>query len=236
MDCRKLGVQVFVLVLLMAGGAQAGMLKVHPDLLEFGTLTEGPAAKKVVTLTNAGNMPLSISNVTTSCSCTTTALEKNELKPGESTGLKITYNTYKFPGKFQKYVNVFWGNGDGEKAVITLLGAVNPIPMGVLEASPRKVEAGEMVPGKPVRLELSLKNTGNADMTVTSVMSRNTGMVYYDGATNGPMRIKPGTGRNVSITETAPAPGDFLDLILVYSDARNVTDQGFKVVVMGTAR
>jgi len=219
----------------MAGGAQAGVLGTDRNLLEFGTLTEGIPAKQVVTLTNHGSTPISISNVTTSCSCTTTTLEKNVLNPGESTKLEITYNTFKFPGKFQKYVNVFWGSGDGEKEVITLVGVVDPIPMAVMEAEPRKVTAGEMVPGMPVNVRFSLKNTGSADMSITRIESKNTGAVYYDAATNGPMKIKPGANRNVCFAVTAPAPGDFMDLISVYSDARNVTNHGYKVVVMGTA-
>lgn len=236
MDYRKLWINVFVLVLLTVGGAQAGTLTAEPNLIEFGTLREGPPVKKMVTLTNHGGTPVMISNVTTSCSCTTTVLEKNSLQPGESAGLEITYNTYKFPGKFQKYVNVSWGNEEAEKAVITMVGMVDPIPMGVLEADPRKVTSGSMAPEKPVKVQFSLRNTGNAEMTVTKIMSRNTGEVFFDSETNGPMKIKPGANRNVSITVTAHTPGEFLDLILVYSDARNATERGYKVMVMGTAK
>ena len=235
MDLRKLWILFFVLFLLMSGGARAEMLKADPDLLEFGTLREGIPAKKVVTLTNYGNTQLSISNVTTSCSCTKTVLEKDTLNPGESTNLEIIYNTYKFPGKFQKYVNVFWGSGDKEKAVVTLVGLVEPIPMGVMEAEPRKVAAGDMVPGNPVCVRFSLKNTGDAEMTVSKIVSKNAGTVYYDATASGLLKIEPGANRNVCFAVTAPAPGDFQDLVSIYSDARNVTDHGYKVVVMGTA-
>ena len=146
------------------------------------------------------------------------------------------YNTYKFPGKFEKSVTVFWGDEGKENSVITLRGSVDPIPMGVLEVEPRKVTAGEMVAGKPVPLEISIKNIGDADMVVKKVSLQKATSVFIDEVKTGLMTIKPGEAKSVSITVTANSPGNFIEYVLIQSDARNVTDAGYKVVVVGTAK
>lgn len=57
---------IAVLIGFFAAGAQAGTLKVSQSLVDFGSHKEGPAIKKSVTLTNRGDTPLKIANVTTS--------------------------------------------------------------------------------------------------------------------------------------------------------------------------
>lgn len=216
----------------LAGGA----LDVSQKTLEFGSLKEGVVAKKTVTVSNSGDAPVTIANVSTSCSCTTTTLGKNTLKPGEKTSLEIVYNTYKFPGKFEKYVTLAWGDKGRQETVITMVGDVAPIPMGVLEVDPRKVEAGDMTLGKAVSLTIRIQNSGDAAMKVEKVTAQKSGAVFFDAAKSGTMTLKPGEEKTVAVSVTAVAPGNFVEYVMVFSDARNVTDKGYKVVVVGTAK
>lgn len=227
---------VCILTLLCGQALAAGTLTVDQKFLKLGSLKEGDVVKKTVQVTNKGNAPVTITNVSTSCSCTTTTLGQTVLKPGESTPLEITYDTYKFPGKFEKYVTLVWGEGGRKKTVVTLVGDVDPIPMGVLDVTPRKIAAGDMAVGKPVTLSFSITNTGDAPMKVEKVLGQKSGAVFFDAAKDGHMTLAPGQERNVSITVTAPAPGSYVEYVLVHSDARNVTDKGYKVVIVGTAK
>jgi hypothetical protein len=225
-----------LLVLFCDGAMAGGALMVDQKILEFGSLKEGMVAKKTVTVSNTGDAPVTIVNVSTSCSCTTTTLVKDTLKPGESTPLEIVYNTYKFPGKFEKYVTLAWGVGGGEQTVITMFGDVAPIPMGVLDVAPRKVEAGDMVVGKPVSLTISIRNTGDAALHVDKVMAQKSGAVFFDADKDSALTLNPGEEKSIPVLVTAFTPGNFVEYALIFSDARNVTDKGYKVVIVGLAK
>jgi len=227
---------VCLLALLCGQALAAGTLAVDQKLLKLGSLKEGDVVKKTVQVSNKGNAPVTIANVSTSCSCTTTTLGQTVLKPGEGTALEITYDTYKFPGKFEKYVTLAWGEGGRKKTVVTLVGDVDPIPMGVLDVSPRKVSAGDMAVGQPVELSFGIKNIGDAAMKVDKVAAQKSGAVIFDAAKDGPMTLAPGQERRVTFSVTAAAPGSYVEYVLVHSDARNVTDKGYKVVIVGTAK
>jgi len=225
-----------LLGLLCGRALAAGELTVDQKTLEFGSLKEGVVARKTVMVGNTGDAPVTIANVSTSCSCTTTTLGKNVLAPGDGAPLEIVYDTYKFPGKFEKYVTLAWGEDGREQTVITMVGDVDPIPMGVLDVAPRKVEAGNMVVGKAVGLTISVKNTGDAPMRVDKIEAQKSGTIFLDAAKGGPMTLKPGEEKSLPVSVTATAPGNFVEYVMIFSDARNVTDKGYKVVVVGTAK
>jgi len=237
MPCRFLLVPLACLLALFPGLALAqGALTADHDRLEFGQLKEGVVAKQTVTLMNPGTAPVTIANVASSCACTTTKLGATTLAPGQATPLEIVYNTYKFPGKFEKTVTLSWGEGAASRTVITLAGNVDPIPMGVLEAEPRKVEAGDMQVGKPANLSFSMKNTGDAPLRIEKVTLQKAGAVLFDAAASAPLSLAPGESKAMPFTVTASAPGNYLEYLLVSSDGRNVTEKGYKVLVTGVAK
>lgn len=84
-----------VLALLSLGSvALAGpKLVLDRDLYDFGTAMDGTVIRFEVTLTNAGDAALQISNVSYNCSCTSYHLPKRNLAPGESMQMTITFNT-----------------------------------------------------------------------------------------------------------------------------------------------
>jgi rhodanese-related sulfurtransferase len=57
-------------------------------------------------MTNKGDQPLTIGRVVTSCGCTTAALTKSSLGPGESIGLPVSVNTAGFAGTVERTVTV----------------------------------------------------------------------------------------------------------------------------------
>ena len=125
---------------------------------------------------------------------------------------------------------------DQEKNKIDITGYVKPIPMGVVEVKPRKISAGEIKVGSPVKLTIDVKNTGDADMDITKVVSKKHGTVYFDASTAGKMIIRPNDTKIIPVEIVAKKPGRYLDYIMIHSGARNVTDKGYKVVLVATAK
>ena len=160
-------------------------------------------------------------------------LGQHELQPGQATELKIVYNTYKFPGKFEKFVYIELEGEKGEPETITLRGEVEPIPMGVLEVNPRKLDAGKMGLNQPARLELEIRNVGDADLRVRSIVSQKQEKQHYNAEKDGELIITPGAAKSLPLTVEARQKGRFMDYIMIHADGGVVSGVGYKVVVVG---
>lgn len=89
---------------------------------DFGTsiLHQKPASA-TFTITNKGNGPVTINEVTTSCGCTASKYTKEPIKPGENGTVTLTYDS-KITGFFTKSAIVKLN--DGQKYVLTIKGTV----------------------------------------------------------------------------------------------------------------
>lgn len=65
---------------------------ITPATQDLGTVIYGDIAKTTFTLANNTVTPLQVTKVTTSCSCTTARLDKEELVSGEKTTLNVSFN------------------------------------------------------------------------------------------------------------------------------------------------
>lgn len=219
------------LMLCLTGTAFAGQLAISETQVHFGNMKEGPNAERTIRLTNVSDSEAVVSNVSTSCSCTTTSMDKTVLAPGETSAMVITYHTFKFPGKFDKTVHVFSGSDGKTEDVIHILGYVNPIPMGVMEMDPRKVELGTLAAGRDNTVKLFVANTGDAPMKVSGVESQKFHKVYWQGEEI----VAPGQTATLELTISPEKAGRFLDIVMVHSDARNDIGKGYKAVLLGKA-
>lgn len=231
MKMRTIGLAL-VLALCLAGTAAASQLKISETQVHFGNMKEGPNAERTITLTNASGTKAVVANVSTSCACTTTKLDKTELAPGETATMVITYHTFKYPGKFDKTVHVFTGADGKTEDVVHILGYVDPIPMGVMEVEPRKVDVGELAAGKANTVPLKLNNAGDAPIKVSAVKSQKFGKTYWQGEKTVPA----GQSATIDLTVSPESKGRFLDIVMIFSDARNDIGKGYKTVLLGTAK
>jgi hypothetical protein len=86
-------------------------------------LTAGDKAEATFKLTNTGQHPLVIKDVTTDCHCTLGDWDKQPIKPGESTVIKLTYR-YEAPGFFQRVATVYLNNTEGQVSLV-MRGKIN---------------------------------------------------------------------------------------------------------------
>ena len=88
---------LFLLLLLITGilaacGGKAPQISVDPALQDLGTQPQQPI-DLVFEVKNTGNANLVIEKVSVSCECTTAELETNTISPGESTKLRVRFDT-----------------------------------------------------------------------------------------------------------------------------------------------
>ena len=230
---KKISILAQALGLLFVTSAMAApALSISETKVDFGSLTEGPVASKTVTLTNMSKEVITIQNVISSCSCTTTALGQSSINPGESAKLTINYNTFKYPGKFDKTVTVVTGNATDQSQLIHIVGDVQPMPMGEMEIVPRKIILEGLIAGKKCTAKIVLKNTGNALMTVSKIESHKFKTVYWKGI----QTIPAGKSAQINFMIAPQNKGKFMDILFVHSDARNDIGNGYKAVLIGDAQ
>ena len=218
------------------GPAVAADLEVSEALINLGNVKEGPPVEKTITLTNIGSGTVTIANTVTSCSCTSVKLSKTTLEPGEKAELFITYNTFKYPGKFDKTIYILTGPEGEEETVIHITGNVVPASMGVIGMEERKTPVGDLVLNERNKVQITIKNEGDAPLTISRIYSSKFETEYYNAQESGGIIIPVGQNHNVELIVTPQKPGRFLDTIFIYSDARNDIGKGYKALLSGTVK
>ena len=120
--------KISLLFLLLASFGFAQMfqpeLVVQNKVHDFGTITSGDVVSHTFVLTNNGGDVLKIENVRASCGCTAAKPEKNELEPGESTNLVVTFNSKGRKGPQKKTVRVTTNDPVNKEMVLTITATV----------------------------------------------------------------------------------------------------------------
>ena len=97
---------------------------------DFGTIKEGDKVEHVFTFTNTGNADLIIADAKGSCGCTGPEYKKDAIKPGETSTMKVTFDSTGKPGKQQKSVNITANTASGNE-LLTIRAEVTPKAGGI---------------------------------------------------------------------------------------------------------
>lgn len=109
---------------------------------DYGAIAEadGPASGQFV-FVNAGDSPVSVVSVRTSCGCTTADLPLEAVNPGDSAVIAVQYDPAGRPGKFEKRVTVNFSD-DVARATLRVHGVVIGTPQTLHNRYP--IDAGVM--------------------------------------------------------------------------------------------
>ena len=149
-------------------------LLVQPLNHDFGTIEQGETVTHVFVLTNNGGDLLTILNVQTSCGCTAAQPEKNELAPGESTNLKVTFNSAGRQGAQKKNITIKTNDTENPLLKLTISGTVTKSKnlsanVPVLYFSETKHDFGKVKEGNVVEYTFKFHNKGNETLTIKDV-------------------------------------------------------------------
>jgi hypothetical protein len=79
--------------------ADGPVLTLEKDTHDFGDIFQGDVVEHTFKFTNTGNQPLLITNIQTSCGCTTPTWPRDPIMPGGKGELKVGFNS---AGKMNK--------------------------------------------------------------------------------------------------------------------------------------
>ncbi len=95
--------------------------------LDFGTLWYGDPCELTLELSNAGDAPLELSEIKTSCGCTAAKLEKKLLAPGEKTRLTVNYDTKKGTKDVSQNITILTNETATREHHVAVTGTVHQV-------------------------------------------------------------------------------------------------------------
>lgn len=94
---------------------------------DFGTIKEGEKVTTEFIIKNTGDADLVIVNAQGSCGCTVPEFNKEPIKPGETTPIKVTFDSTGKPGQQEKTVTITSNTANG-KETCKIKANVTPDP------------------------------------------------------------------------------------------------------------
>jgi hypothetical protein len=123
---KRTALIIFSALLISSLNAQQrnAAISFESENFDFGKIKEtAGAATHKFEFTNTGSQPLVITNVTTSCGCTSPAWTKEPVMPGAKGFVSATYDVKGRPGKFEKTISVS-SNAERNLVVLKIAGDV----------------------------------------------------------------------------------------------------------------
>lgn len=172
---------IFTLMIVLFGSVILAQPKIESkeNSYDFGNIKQGDVVSHNFVLTNVGTEKLVITKVRASCGCTAAAPDKKELEPGESTSVKVTFDSHGRKGVQKKYVYIF--SNDPEQKQLRLEFTtkileqneidVRKVESPVLELSQHEVEFGSVKQGEKKDFELYFINKGKNQLVIDKIES-----------------------------------------------------------------
>lgn len=73
---------------------------------DFGDINQGDKVEHIFKFENTGDAPLIITNVQTTCGCTATDWQREPILPGESSTIKVNFNSANKMGRQNKVITI----------------------------------------------------------------------------------------------------------------------------------
>ena len=208
-----------LVIFCMSGWAQAQITfdkKVH----EFGAVLWKNPVTATFTITNSGDKPLVISNVTTSCGCTVANWTKTPIAPGASGVVSSTFDS-KALGRFQKSIGIY-SNASERPIYLAIRGEVtadpknytvtHPYEIGPVRLDKESLEFDDAHKGDKLEMDLLVANTTEA--VYTPVLMH---LPPYLSAVAIPEKIARGRSGKIRVTlDTEKLPKFGLTTATVY--------------------
>jgi hypothetical protein len=201
---------------------------------DFGDIKQGDKVSHTFVISNAGGDLLKISDVKASCGCTAAAPDKNELAPGESTNLVVTFNSAGRMGKQSKTVRIYSNDPLNPEMLLSISGNV----VSAIESSAgaptiyfteTQHDFGKVNEGDKVNYTFIFANKGTSVLTIKDIktscgctaalLSQDSLAPGQDGTIKVELDTKNRSGKmSRTVTINSNDPKDPAKVLTIYAD------------------
>jgi len=161
---------------------------------DFGKIKEDERPVHIFIVKNTGREELIISRVRSSCGCAATMLSSDNIQPGKSAELKVTFNPTGYNGIVKKDIYIESNDPQLPKAKITVTTEVEPIPSPQAFLSNSEWDLGLISQGDLSTFTFTIENRGELDLIIDKIDASE--YIRYDREI--PLTILPGEKQEVT--------------------------------------
>jgi hypothetical protein len=81
-------------------------IEIVPESYDFGKVQQNKKLVKEFDIKNVGTEDVVLGRISTSCGCTAALTSKKTVKPGETSTLKVTFETRRYKGPVQRSISI----------------------------------------------------------------------------------------------------------------------------------
>jgi len=199
-------------------GASSGYASVNSIAAQFGTVPMGTSNTQTIQLTNTGNASFNVSSITASGSGFSVSVPSLPLSvaPGANAQFSVGFSPPSV-GNFTGSVLVSSTASDSQLSVALSGSGVSSSPG--LSVSPTNLTFGSISVGATESQTITLQNTGNSNLTVSSVVATGNGFAATGIAVN--TVLTPRQTATLTVNFNPTATGTFSGTITITSNASN---------------
>ncbi len=173
--------KIFFLILVFFAStafAQIGQPKISAmhKKFDFGKVAQHRFVSHDFIIYNTGTSPLKIKNVKSSCGCTVAKPAKNEIAPGESAKISVTFNTDSRTGNQRKHIYIYSNDPANPEFRLSITARIvkdksllNDSPK--IQLSTNRYNFGVVKEGEKLKLKVKVKNAGKKPLHIKEVQS-----------------------------------------------------------------
>ncbi len=167
---KRLVIMILVPLLAVSLAATA-KITFEKTALDFGELETGKTADMEYKFKNTGDETLIIKNISSSCGCTVTKVDKKEYKPGEEGTIPVKFFSQGYNGQVTKTITVSTNDPENVYARLTLGGNVILKDFAAWEiiGGSDRLDFSDVTIGKNYKEKIKIKNTGTIELRIIEV-------------------------------------------------------------------
>ncbi|MCP4157966.1 MAG: DUF1573 domain-containing protein [bacterium] len=210
-------VVIFILTAVMTFSLAAmSKMEFVETTVDFGEIESGKIAELKFAFKNTGDTTLIIKNVSSSCGCTATRLEKKEYEPGESGVIPVKFNSKGYNGRVTKSITITTNDKENVYSRLKIKGKVNLKDFAAIEIEPNDMDFDKkkVKIGEEYKKKIHIRNTGSINLRIIEVQhSPEISTVFRKKI------IKPGDELTVPIIFRPMQKGHFATFIKIRTNA-----------------
>ena len=174
--------------------SQPPTISISEEEWDFGKIKEDERPVHIFIIKNIGKEELIISRARASCGCTATMLSSDNIKPGQSAELQVTFNPTGFNGIVKKDVTIESNDPQFPKTKVTIIAEVEPIPSPQAFLSNSQWDLGLVSQGDVPTFTFTIENKGELDLIIDKIDASE----YIQYNTEIPLTLLPGEKQEVT--------------------------------------
>lgn len=199
-------------------------IQVDPASIHFDPLFIGLSSTLTVTVSNQGQGNLVVSAISLASSTSCFSLEHDTLpitiEPGNLINLPVTYSPQSL-STHTETLEIISNDSSHPVTSITLEGTGAKTPEPYIAVTPPTLDFGSVRIGSSTPLTMTIENTGDADLDITSASVRGENSNEFSIESHPTSPISPGNGTELSLLFSPTTEGDKQAIVLIASNDPN---------------